>query len=57
MIIYPDTDGWVVLDEGDTLVAGPFVTVREALECAEMNDLVIGNMDDVEEWLRPNEDV
>lgn len=52
MILYPSEDGYVILDSNDAVVAGPFVTITEALE----EGIEIDNLDDVMEWLRPDVD-
>lgn len=55
-IIFPASDGYVILDDGDAVLAGPFAFVTEALEEAEAQGLAIGNMDEVEEWRRLPDD-
>lgn len=52
MILHASEDGYVILDANDTVVAGPFVTITEALE----EGIEIDNLDDVMEWLRPDVD-
>jgi hypothetical protein len=55
-IIWPDTDGYVVMGDGDVIIAGPCVSIEDALNEAESFGLTISNMDDVEKWQQPDED-
>ena len=55
-IIWPDTDGYVVMGDGDVIIAGPVASIRDALCEAESYGLTIENMEEVEGWLRPDDD-
>lgn len=55
-IIWPDTDGYVVLGNDDVVIAGPCASIRDALNEAESYGLTIDNMEEVEGWLRPDDD-
>ena len=55
-IIWPDVDGYYVLGNDDKVIAGPCVSIRDALAEAETYGLTIDNMEQVEEWQRPDDD-
>jgi len=55
-IIWPDVDGYVVMGDGDVVIAGPLPSIKDALDEAESFGLTIQNMDEVEKWQRPDDD-